>query len=561
MFKLIQIFKFLDPNKKINFLFLIFLSFIEIILDFASLASVYPFLINISGAEMKFFIFEDFFKSLGIQEFCILILILFLIKNIYIISLNFYRETFYQNIFYSLTTKLFNKYLKQDWKFFVKSNSSTMIHTIRNETALLSNLLSSYLSFCIETIMFLMMIGLLAYVNFQITVFIFCFFLIFGAAYKLFVQKFIISLSQDRQFFETKMLKNLYQSFSNVKIIKIFNVAEFASKQHKNKSFFYSRMMRNWKTIQSIPRYIIEIFTLIIFTFTIIFYFQESDNLIKNIPTLGFFVISFFRLIPLFNKITTALQNIIFTKPAIEEISKVLKFKGEIDKKLKIDRLSFNENIKCENLSFDFENKTTKEKKIINNLNFEIKKGEVFGIIGESGVGKSTLSDLIMGIIEPNSGKITVDGLNIKSKLFEWQKNIGYVSQSIYLNDDSIMENVVFGRKNENIKDEYIIKLLKITNLWDHVKNLPNTIHNIVGEKAVKLSGGQIQRIGIARALFDSPNLLILDEATSGLDMKIERGVIENIKKEFEDLTIIIISHRESTLKFCNRIIKLNRNE
>ena len=557
MKKIFTIFNHLDTMKKGQFFLLLFFSLIEILVDFVSLASIYPLLLNIVDSEIRFFIFEEFIRELSIDSLLIIILFLFVLKNVLIIVLNFLRETFYQNIFYELSTKLFLKYLSQKWEFFTNINSAKMIHNIRNETSLISNLLASYVSFYIEIIMLIVVGSFLLYVNFFISSLVIIFFLIFSSIYKFFIQKKIVKISENRQYYEKKLLNNLYQTFNNFKLVKIFNIIDYSLNDFKNKIFPYSRNMRNWKTIQTVPRNIIEIFSIIFFVGVMIYLSLNNNDLAKYLPSIGIFVVFFFRLIPLFNKITIAFQNIQYSKPAVNEIIKVLELEVTYDAD-KLKKLKFENEIKVKNLKFDFKNKD-KKNLMINDLNFTIYKGTTVGIVGPSGIGKSTLADLLIGVIKPDSGFILVDNKNITEKTKEWQKNIGYVSQSIYLNDDTILENILLGRKkNDEDYEEKTKKLLKIVDLWEYVKDQKNGMHQNVGEKAIKMSGGQIQRIGIARALFKEPSFLILDEATSGLDKEVEENIINNIKQNYKKITILIISHRESTLTFCDKIIKIN---
>ena len=216
--------------------------------------------------------------------------------------------------------------------------------------------------------------------------------------------------------------------------------------------------------------------------------------------------------------------------------------------------LRLEDKIKLSNLNFSY----NKEKSVIKNLNLEIKKNSFTGIIGKSGTGKSTVVDLIMGIIEPTSGNIFVDDQNIKENIKGWQKNIGYVSQSIFLLDESIKSNIAFGVKEGEIDNERLNQALSDAQLSEFIKNLPDGIDTIVGEKGINLSGGQIQRIGIARELYRKPSVFILDEATSGLDIETEDEFLASLENLRNKLTVIIVSHRKNTLKNCDKIIDIN---
>ena len=217
-----------------------------------------------------------------------------------------------------------------------------------------------------------------------------------------------------------------------------------------------------------------------------------------------------------------------------------------------IPKLEFNKIINIKNLKFSYKNS---EKKILNNINLEIRKNDCIGIIGESGAGKSTFIDVLMGLNKPTKGEITLDDVNILQNRRGWQKMIGYVPQSIYLIDESIKKNIAFGEDDVNIGK--LNQVLKQSGLEQFVENLANKENTIIGEKGAKISGGERQRIAIARSLYKNPDLIIFDEATSSLDLETEKKVLETIKHLKEEKTLIIISHRMNTLNYCNKIYEL----
>jgi ABC-type multidrug transport system fused ATPase/permease subunit len=198
-------------------------------------------------------------------------------------------------------------------------------------------------------------------------------------------------------------------------------------------------------------------------------------------------------------------------------------------------------------------------RKTLDAVKISIRKGESIGLIGPSGSGKSTLLDLLLGLLPPNSGKILVDGRDIYSNLRGWQDQIGYVSQSIYLTDDTLRRNIAFGIPSDEIDERSVRSALKAAQLEEFVNELPLGLDTMVGERGVRLSGGQRQRIGIARALYHDPELLVLDEATSALDNETEKGVMDSVAKLHGTKTIIIVAHRLSTVKGCDRLYRLDR--
>jgi ABC-type multidrug transport system fused ATPase/permease subunit len=193
----------------------------------------------------------------------------------------------------------------------------------------------------------------------------------------------------------------------------------------------------------------------------------------------------------------------------------------------------------------------------LRDVNIVVRKGETVGFIGPSGAGKSTLVDVILGLLPPSSGELLVDGVNMHEHNIEWQSTIGYVAQAIYLTDDSIRRNVAFGIAEQEINDAALERALKSAQLWDFVQSLPEKDQTIVGERGIRVSGGQRQRIGIARALYHEPQVLVLDEATSSLDIETETEVMSAIRALQGFKTILIVAHRLSTVQHCDRVYKI----
>jgi len=262
---------------------------------------------------------------------------------------------------------------------------------------------------------------------------------------------------------------------------------------------------------------------------------------------------------PSFNKVVGGLQHLKFSLPAILLVEKefnILSVKQKRFSKKQMN-LSFRNNLEIYNLSYGYQQDG---KKVLNNINLKIKFGERVGFIGESGAGKTSLINLIMGLLSPSDGEIKVDGNNIKQNIFYWQNMIGFVPQNIYLTDDTLLNNIAFGEEKENIDMRKVNNAIDAANLRNLVSELSLGVNTTVGERGVRLSGGQQQRIGIARALYREPKVLILDEATSSLDNKNEDSIIEDIKKLNDKVTIIMIAHRISTLNICDNIYEITNN-
>jgi ABC-type multidrug transport system fused ATPase/permease subunit len=218
--------------------------------------------------------------------------------------------------------------------------------------------------------------------------------------------------------------------------------------------------------------------------------------------------------------------------------------------------IQFSTSVCFENVSFKYSNAVGNANE---NLSFCIGKGEAVGIIGHSGAGKSTLVDILLGLLQPTAGAVLVDGLDIQNNLRSWQDHIGYVPQTIYLVDDTLARNVAFGLPDDLVDHDAVARSIKAAQLDEFVATLPDGINTIVGERGVRLSGGQRQRIGIARALYNDPEILVLDEATSSLDTETEQGVMDAVKELLGTKTIVIIAHRTTTVSYCTKVYKMDK--
>ena len=311
-------------------------------------------------------------------------------------------------------------------------------------------------------------------------------------------------------------------------------------------------------TINEIPRYLMDvIFVLIIFM--IIFVNMASNNdFQKIVPLLVVYLAAGFRILPGIVKLSGYLQTIRGLKPSLDLLYKEFdKSEEYYEKRVNSthQEINFNKDIIIEKLDFSYG-----DKNILNNLNFRIKSKSITGIVGQSGSGKSTLINLLLGFLNPNKGNIIIDNVNINNFITKWQSNIGYVSQNIFLLDASLRENIAFGVDENKIDYNQLNKVIKYANLDDLVKNLKDGLDTTIGEKGSKISGGQIQRIAIARELYRNPSVLILDEATTGLDYENEKQIFESINKLKNDMTIIIVSHNPSTISFCDKLLDLNKD-
>ena len=312
--------------------------------------------------------------------------------------------------------------------------------------------------------------------------------------------------------------------------------------------------------MQQLPRIFLELVALVGLSLLLFIMLMRNFNINSIIPIVGVFAAAAFRIMPSVNRIIGQFQILRYGMPIINKIYKDITLINLDDKNLNEDgnKILFNEKIQLNNIEYSYE---TRPKVVLSEVKFDIPIFSHVGIIGESGSGKTTLVNLILGLLKPQKGEIKVDGINIRSNLRSWQNQIGYVPQNIYLTDDTLKNNIALGLKNEDIDSSSINDSIKLAGLESLVASLPNGLETMVGERGVQISGGQLQRVGIARALYNKPKVLILDEATSSLDLDTEKKVMKEIENLKGSITLIIISHRLSAISICDKVIKIDKGK
>ena len=378
------------------------------------------------------------------------------------------------------------------------------------------------------------------------------------------VKKINLSLGKDVHEYSQLRIKNLIEGLGGIKEILIFNKIDYFINQFKQSNSKLTSAKKKNSIIGSLPRYIIEILLVIILVITLLVISKSNSLIINNLTLLGFFSATFIRLTPSAYRIISSLQRIKFTQKILNSLNKNLEYfdkikidKDEKSKRKKIENISIENSIVIKNIKFSYNSK----KKLFESLDLEIKIGDTIGIFGESGSGKSTFVNLLIGLLKPDKGEILINDKDINSNIYLWRKNIGYVPQNIFLIDDTFKKNISlnFDSKKENLKR--LNECLKQSELEKFISSLPNGIDTIVGERGSRISGGQLQRVGIARGLYNNPEILIFDESTSALDRETELEIFKNIYKFKDRKTLIIITHKKELLKDCDQIYKLENGK
>ena len=554
-------------NHKI--LIIILFSILTTCLEMIGIGSVIPLLASLS-ADNNIFEKVNFIKfnfvidnNNSIYFFLSIVISVFIIKNIFVYFFNLYQAKYLFSFYNFLMKEFLNIYLKQPYDFHLNRNSAILMRNIRKETSGFINGLKNILVIINETLILIAIIFFLLYFNYQITIILIALVSIVAFLFNKIISKKSIEYGKIHQFHDGKLNQTLHESFGSLKDIYLYNRSDNFLQRFIGHAEISKKVGIYTSIISSLPRHWLEIIFIISLTSIVLYSSYVLNDLNSALPLAGLFAISGIRLMPAVNKIIGSYQQINLSKASINLVYEELKLK----KNILVDRTEkFNKNknefksLLIKNLSFKYSNT---DKFIFENVNFEIKKNLHIGFVGSSGSGKTTLIDCLLGLLPPTSGKILFNNQNIYNDLKNWQSNIGYVPQNIYLMDASIQENIAIGINKRFIDIDRINLSLKLSNLDEFIKGLPDGLSTNVGEKGVKISGGQRQRIGIARALYNNPQILVLDEATNALDTATEERFLNLINelKNQQNLTVVMITHRINTLKICNKIYKIENNQ
>ena len=552
------------PNyfKKRLIILLVMLS-IGMLLEIVGIGLIIPLLNLIIDPEqfLKIDIIRNIAEALNItsdKKFIIsslsFLMLIYLIKAIYIVTLNYKQNVFLNNFGIYLSNSLFSNYMERPYQFIVRQNSSDLIKNLQIEIPHFSVFIGSIINIITELGLAISVIITLIYIEPLGSLFVIFFFSASSFIFFLLTRRRLSNWVKKRIKIDKSISKNIIEGLSAIKDVIVLGRQSYFKERLSKLYDERKKIAVKQTTTNQIPRHYLELTTIFALVGLVLVIILNDKNVNELVTTMGVFVAGTFRLIPSANKILTSIQNIKYYHPSVALISDELAKKEKI-KKLKnqnqFNNGSFNKLIEIENLGFSYSN----DKNIFEEISFRIKKGSKVGIIGPSGVGKSTFVDILMGLLQPTNGDVKIDGVPLtKEKISSWRKMTGYVPQEIYLTDDSIKSNIAFGIPEDQISIEKINRAIDFAQLKTLVDDLTYGIETYVGERGVQLSGGQRQRIGIARALYHNPDVLILDEATSALDTETEKELMKAVDKMIGQKTIIVITHRMSTIEGCNFI-------
>jgi ATP-binding cassette, subfamily B, bacterial PglK len=483
----------------------------------------------------------------GVAVLCIVAT--YFVKNLY--KLFFGRVGNFTS--HQVTSQLFRSYLTRPYTFHLQRNSSDLLNSMQQEAGMTIGLVGSFIGLVQELLLASAVIWLMVYTE-PIAAVSTVLILVLGSLLYLKVTKpLIIQFGQQRQKIQAPLTRYMLQGFGGVKDIKVLGRSNVFLNQYESQNLIVQNAGLRYGILKSIAPMWTELLAMSGLTVVVWVMVWQDRPPDRIIPLLGLFVVATWRFVPTVNSLVNITNSIRYSQPAVESVYQEFEYIKSQQNIVKT-QIVFNDKVEMRNLTFNYPNTVTPS---LRDVNIVVRKGETVGFIGPSGAGKSTLVDVILGLLPQTSGELLIDDTEMQEHNLEWQSTIGYVSQAIYLTDDTVRRNVAFGIAEKDVDEVALERALKSAQLWDFVDGLPNKTHTIVGERGVRVSGGQRQRIGIARALYHEPQVLVLDEATSSLDIETETEVMSGIRALQGFKTIIIVAHRLSTVQHCDRLYRI----
>lgn len=478
------------------------------------------------------------------------IIVVYIVKNAYLIIQRSFMFKFSYNTQMRLSTRLLRTYMKEPYTFHLNKNIATLQRSLQEDTSLFMQVILYTFELIAEIVTCLVLGTFLLVVSKSITIVVVGLLVLCVGLFYFITKRYARRLGVENQEYRGKIFQWMNQSLGGIKEIKILDREKYFIDEYQEYYTKYAKGLRISRVISILPKYIVEAvcMTGLLLAIIIKMFFGEAD-IIYYIPQLAVFAVAALRLMPSVGKINEYLTSILYALPSVDlvyhDLDEIASYVEQQDKEVK-ETWNLEEEIHVEKVTYAYPGV---EEPVIKDADFIVPKGKTVAFIGASGAGKTTMVDIILGLLEPQSGKIMADKLNIHERPKTFHSQVGYIPQVIYLSDDTIRNNIAFGVEGQDIDEAAVKEAVKKAQLTEFIDSLPNGLDTIVGDRGVRLSGGQRQRIGIARALYHDPEILVLDEATSALDNETEAAVMEAIENLQGTKTMIIIAHRLTTIR------------
>ena len=491
----------------------------------------------------------------------ILLMAVYVIKNSYILFLTYKQNSFITQNRNKMISRVMAEFLNRPYEKYLGADIPTVFRITDSDIPQTFSLILAMLQLASEVVVSLLIFIVLLWQSVSMTLFIIA---VFGVLTLFIIKVFKPALNRigaQNQAIQSRIAKWRIQATYGLKDVKVLNREEFFVRNYYETGRVGADVARNYAVLNNMPRLLIEtVFIVSVLSFVAIFVGRGGDTgaISKTIATFG---VAAIRVLPSVNRINTYITEIAYTQPSLDFVYENLQEGMKTDAMLaerkansQIEKLKLEDKIELNHISFHYPDS---EKAIFKDAHMIVPKGKSVGIIGASGAGKSTIVDVLLGLLHAQEGEITCDGVNIFKNYESWLAQVGYIPQSIYLIDESIRDNIAFGIDADKIDDKRIWEVLEEAQLREFIEDLPEGLDTTIGDRGVRLSGGQRQRIGIARALYNDPEILVFDEATSALDNDTEAAVMEAVNSFHGKKTMIIIAHRLNTIEKCDIIYKV----
>lgn len=569
-----QLFYIFPVKQRLQYAGLFLLQLIETVLDFFGVALILPFvnlMVNAEKMQASWW-YRLVVKIIGTSEMgsvllflTILMATVYLLKNAFIMFLLWLRINFIGKSKIRMGARMITCYMHKPYTFHLQRNTSEIIRNINSDVNGAFSVISALFALVSDALIVISLTVYLFAVDLQMTVGLLIALAVCSAIYFLMVRMKIRAIGQENRKVTAKMYKAIQQAMGGIKEVKIMGREKFFADVYRSSGAESVELSKRYNIISAIPGRLIETLCMFAILTIVAIKIIKGEDLSEIVPNLSAFAIAAIRLMPRTNSVNGHINSITFNKPSLEALYEDLtesdreeaERQKEIEEKKKQNRtvnIGEERNIFARDITYTYPNKT---EPVLRNVNVTVNAGESIGIVGATGAGKTTLVDIILGLLKPQEGTVCYGALDIHEDYAEWQKHIGYIPQFIYLVDDTIRNNVALGVGTDKIDEDAVWRALENAQLADFVRSLEDGLDTVIGERGVRISGGQRQRIGIARALYYDPEILFFDEATSSLDNETEKAVMKSINELGAQKTMIIVAHRLTTLSGCDRIYRV----
>ncbi len=533
----------------------IFMPFVNVLMDTSAIHDTWYL-----EAFYRTFHFKD--AESFLTALTVVIIAVFVIKNVYLIGEKYAIYLFSYHTQMKISTRLLEAYMSKPYTFHLNKNVSVLQRSMQEDTNLFASAIIHFMELFIEITVCISLGISLYYISQSMTVIVLGLLAVCMGGFIAISKKFARGFGRECQTYKAKIYQWMNQALGGVKEVKVLGREAYFVDSYQTYYKKYAKGLRISRLLAAIPKYIVEMVSMAGLLIAIIIKIKYGrTDIVTFIPQLSAFAVAAFRLMPSVGRINEHVTNILYASPSVELVYHDLKDVESLEEEGKkqpeqvLDsEWEFRRELYIKKVCYRYPGM---EENVIDHAEFVIKKGQIVALIGESGAGKTTLADILLGLLPPQYGKIRADEMDIFKNIDKWHKAIGYIPQTIYLSDDTIRNNVAFGIYEEQIDDEAVTEALKKAQLYEFVDGLSDGVETLVGDRGVRLSGGQRQRIGIARALYHDPEILVLDEATSALDNETETAVMEAIESLRGEKTMIIIAHRLTTIRNADVIYEV----